>query len=264
MNGPRAIRVWHQSMTELGEDLSPYAERLRRHATRLFGDRVEVVIRGLAPGSYGGAAPSEVLGYPDLYATVLAQTVDAARAAERQGYDAFVIGSWSEPYLRETRSAVDLPVASIAESSLLVSCSLGGRSALIANAPSIARLVSDAVAKHHLGNRVIAVSSLEPARTEAELVSGDVPALISAFIAQAERAVDAGADTIIPAEAVLNEVLHDAGVVEIAGAPVVDGVGTVWHYAEMLVRLTESAGMRRSHRWEYPRAPRELADRVLG
>ena len=51
--------------------------------------------------------------------------IENAIKAEREGYDAFVLGSFSEPFLREIRSAVDIPVASVVESSVLVGCSLG-------------------------------------------------------------------------------------------------------------------------------------------
>ncbi len=38
--------------------------------------------------------------------------IDKALQAEREGYDAFIIGSYSEPFLKETRAAVNIPVLS--------------------------------------------------------------------------------------------------------------------------------------------------------
>lgn len=257
-----SLRFLHQSMTEL-DGLTGYRDALAAHARRVLGDRAQVDLRGVRPGSYASIPPSAVLGFPYPYHLVLGQVVEAARAAERDGYDAFIVGSFSEPFLRETRCAVDIPVASLAESTLLVGCSLGGRQALVTNGPAVAALVRTAVDKHHLGGRVSGVYALDPPMTEPELAAADPELLVEAFRRIAARAVAEGADVVVPAEGVLAEVLQGRGVDRVDGAVVLDSMGVVWHHAEMLVRLRRSTGALVGRRWEYPRAPDAVVDALL-
>ena len=129
-------RIWHQSVNEL-DHLDVYKRALEAHAAEILGGDAEVVVHGLPSGSYGGASATAVLGNAFAYHRTLDRVIDYAITAERQGYDAFVIGSFSEPFLREIRSAVDIPVASLTESGLLVGCSLGSYLALVSNAPAV-------------------------------------------------------------------------------------------------------------------------------
>ncbi len=259
------IRIWHQSMTEL-EELPQYRTTMEQHAQAVLSGSTRVSVNGLPPGSYGGLAPSDVLGYPYAYHLVLGHAIEAAYQAERQGYDAFVVGSYSEPFLREIRSLVDIPVASMAESTFLVACSLGKYQALIANAPSIARIVSTQVQKHGLRERVTGVYSVDPPLTENALAVAyqDAGEMIDGFTQVARQAIDAGADVVVPAEGVLAELLWANGVDHVDDVPVMDSLGVAWHYAEMLVGLWRRTGLRVGRRWEYPRAPEDILARVRG
>lgn len=259
------MRIWHQSMTVL-DDLERYRTTMQEHARAALDDGTEVTVRGLASGSYGGLAPSEVLGYPYAYHHVLQQAIEAAYEAEQSGYDAFVVGSYSEPFLREIRSLVDIPVASMAESTFLVGCSLGKQQALIANGPAVARMVKGQVEKHGLAQRVLGVFHLDPPQHEAALVAAydDPGPVVAGFTRVATAAVEAGADVVVPAEGVLCELLHLHGPTRVSDAPVVDSLAVAWHYAEMLVRLWRRTGLRVGRRWEYPRPSPAVLAHVRG
>ncbi len=265
MRATDTIRIWHQSMTELAE-LGQYRTTMEEHAQAVLSPSTQVSVNGLPPGSYGGLAPSDVLAYPYAYHLVLGHAIEAAYQAEQQGFDAFVVGSYSEPFLREIRSLVDIPVASMAESTFLVACSLGKYQALITNTPGIARIVSTQVQKHGLRERVTGVYSIDPPLTENALAVAyqDAGELIDGFLQVAGRAVDAGADVVIPAEGVLAELLWANGVESVNGVPVMDSLGVAWHYAEMLVGLWRRTGLRVGRRWEYPRPPADMLARVRG
>jgi allantoin racemase len=257
------MRIWHQSMTEL-EELGAYRTTLEGHARQVLPGTTTVSVHGLPAGSYGGLAPSDVLGYPYAYHLVLGHAIEAAYQAEQQGYDAFVVGSYSEPFLREIRSLVDIPVASLAESTFLVACSLGKYQALIANSPSIARIVSAQVHKHGLRERVTGVYSMDPPLTENRLSAAyqDAGQMIEDFRSVARRAIEAGADVVVPAEGVLAELLWANGVDRVDDVPVMDSLGVAWHYAEMMVGLWQRTNLRVGRRWEYPRAPEDMLARV--
>lgn len=115
----KPLKFWHQSMTELAGQ-GAYSRYLSSHAKKILGDEADVHIRGLKAGSYHGHALTEALENAFVYYRVLDQVIDNAIQADREGYDAFVIGSFSEPYLREIRSAVNLSLVSVLEPSMLV------------------------------------------------------------------------------------------------------------------------------------------------
>ena len=48
------------------------------------------------------------MGNAYLHHRILEPILDNVIAAERQGYAAFVMGSFSDPFMREMRSAVDI------------------------------------------------------------------------------------------------------------------------------------------------------------
>ncbi|RZN35066.1 aspartate/glutamate racemase family protein [Bradyrhizobium sp. Leo121] len=247
-------RIWHQSVNEL-DHLAVYKRALEAHAADILGDDAELVVHGLPSGSYRGASATAVLGNAYAYHRILGQVIDNAIKAEREGYAAFVIGSFSEPFLREIRSAVDIPVASLTESGLLVGCSLGRYVALVSNAPAVQWMTKVAVDKHGLAARVLDVVALDPPLDEPALAAAyaDPAPVIGNFAAAAERLVARGADVIIPAEGVLAELLVRHGLREIAGAPVIDVFAVTWAYALMEVRLWLRAGLRVGRSWHHRR-----------
>ena len=248
MNTPTApapLRFWHQSMTEL-EGLGAYRDFLVQHARKVLGNEASLQVEGIRSGSYHGRAPTAALENAFVYHRVLDQVIDNAIYAQRDGFDAFVIGSFSEPYLREIRSAVDIPVVSIVESSLLVACSLGRKVAPIANAPSIAQMVQSAIDAHGLTQRMLPVASLDPPMNEPEMAGafGQPEALLKAFDQAAQRAISLGADVIIPAEGVLSTVISASQLTSIGRAPVVDVFAVTWRYGVMMVRLQQDCGIK--------------------
>jgi Asp/Glu/hydantoin racemase len=248
------IRIWHQSSTEI-DALGVYKRALVRHAAQVLGADGAIEIHGIEAGRYRGRAPSDALGNAFVHHVVLEPILANAVRAESEGFDAFVIGSFSEPFLRELRSAVDIPVVSLTESSLLVGCSLGRWSAPVSNAPQTAWMTRMSIEAHGLAGRVLRVQAIDPPLDEPALARGfEVPApVIASFKRAAERAIADGADVVIPAEGMLAELLYVNGVASIGGAPVVDVFGTAWAYAATLVRLRRSSGMQVGRAWHYRR-----------
>lgn len=254
-----AVRIWHQSTTEI-DNIGVYKASLIERARLILGDEAELHVHGLPSGAYRGRAPSAGLGNAYLHHRILDPILDNAIKAEREGFAAFVIGSFSEPFLREIRSAIDIPVVSLTESALLIGCSLGKYLAPISNAPTVAWMTKTSVEAHGLQARVLDVTSIDPPLHEPALAAGyaDPAPIIAAFTKAAERAVVAGADVIIPAEGVLAQLLVINGVKTIAGAPVLDVFAAAWVYATMLVRLWSRTGLRVGRSWHYRRDDPEL------
>lgn len=253
------MRIWHQSMTEL--DHNPvYRAALQGHVDRVAGPGTEVVLHGLAPGTYGAASPADVLRYPVLYHRTLGQVLPLFERAESEGFDAVAIGSYSEPYLREARSMLAIPVVSMAESTLLTGASIARRSGLVTISVEIAWMARDIVSANRLEDRVAGVWTIVPAVNEAQLgrAFAEPAQIMAAFTAAARTAIAAGADVIIPAEGVLNELVVAQGLTEIDGVCVMDAVGVVIAHAQMLATLAARTGLHAGRRWHYPKPPADV------
>lgn len=251
----RPMRIWHQSMTELDHNPA-YRAALQSHVDRVAGPGTEVVLHGLAPGTYG-AAPADVLRYPVLYHRILGQVLPLFERAESEGFDAVAIGSYSEPFLREARSMLDIPVTSMAESTLLTGASIARRSGLVTISAEIAWMARDIVSANRLEDRVAGVWTIVPAINEAQLgrAFAEPAQTLAAFTAAARTAIEAGSDVIIPAEGVLNELVVAHGLTEIDGVCVMDAVGVVIAHAQMLATLAARTGLHAGRRWHYPKPP---------
>lgn len=245
-------RLWHQSVTELSRG-NAYSAALVRVGRKALGERAVVETYGLPPGTYGGQAVSAALGNAFVYHRILDRVIDQAIAAQREGYDAFVLGSFSEPFLREIRSVVDIPVVSIFETTLLVGCSLGNKLGFITTSPDVVDMIEKALPAHGLASRVAAVQSLDPPQSGPVLHAcfEQPAAVLESFDRAAAVALAAGADVLIPAEGLIAALLTDRGITRFEDAPVLDVFGVTWSYACMLADLRESSGLGVTRRGRY-------------
>jgi allantoin racemase len=261
-----AIRIWHQSFTDL-ELLPSYAAMLRDHAARVCAPDTTVEVHGVRPGSYpSDLTPIEATRFPWSNHVLASQIAYNAAQAEHQGFDAMAISCFFDPGLREARSLVDIPVVSMCETALLLGTSLGGRFGLIGLEGEQTFALRDLATRYGATERVVATLPLDPPVTEAELEGvydggGDLEQRLERV---AHAAVAQGADLIIPAEGVLNTSLVRRGIRTLAGVPVLDAYGTLLSYAEMLVRLRRSTGTEVSHAGAYGRPPVAVVDHLAG
>jgi Asp/Glu/hydantoin racemase len=259
MTAPEKKRFWYQSLAPIG-GLAHYRQALEQHAREACPDDVDVVFNGVREARYHGRLPAEVHRYAYAKLVLQMDSIAFGLQAEREGFDAYIIGSFSEPFLAETRSVLDIPVVSLAEASLLTACSLAEQFALITLSPAYARRVRSVVKRHGLEGRLSGIYALSTAYDEAG-VDAAFPsprALIDDFTAAAQQAVESGADALIPAEGLLSEVVYRERVRTIAGAAVLDCVGAALLHAEMLVNMKRRLGVGVGRRWAYAKPPADL------
>lgn len=252
------MRIWYQSMTGLRE-LHNYRQALAATAKAVVPD-AQVTFNGVTESRYHGRQPADILRYS--YAKLVLQTeaIDICRRAEADGYDAIVLGSFSEPYLPEIRSLLDIPVISMAEVALQVACTLGETVGLVTVAPAYARRVRMLVRRHGLESRVTLVRAIAGDLDEAGLdrAIADPAAVVGSFRETARQAVADGADVIVASEGVLNQIVHGNGIKSIDGATVVDCVGSALLYAEFAVNLRKRTGIGTTRRGIYAKPPPDL------
>ena len=249
------MRIWYQSMTEL-DRLPDYADVLRAHIRSSSADDVRIELVGLAPGTYGGRAPMETLRYPLGFHRALSQVLDNVITAESQGFDAFLMGSFVAPFLREARCAVDIPVTSMTESVLLTAHSLSRRVGLICISDDQVGTATDLVTALGLTAGVRCAVPIDEVATEVvvsqALTSTDSP-LTASFTRACQQAVDTGADLIVPAEGILSEMVRAREMSSFSGVPVLDSVEVAIAHTAMLTRLLQSAAVGIGRRHSYPK-----------
>ena len=74
-----------------------------------------------------GITPHDNYAHPLVEFRCAREMICNAIRAEKEGYDAFVVGHFQDAGLYEARSAVDIPVIALGEASMLYSCQLGQR-----------------------------------------------------------------------------------------------------------------------------------------
>jgi allantoin racemase len=257
-------RIWYQSMAPI-RHMANYTAAMQNHAKQVCSPGVEVTVNGASDVIHGGRRPPEILSYPLAKQVVQSEAIKFAVQAERDGYDAMVIGSFSEPFLVEIRSLLEIPVVSLAESSLMIACSLAEQFALVSVAPPNTRRLRTVVARHGMEKRVMGLYSLPDATDEWRLEEAftDPGRVVDGFIQVAKQAVQDGADVVIPAEGLLNEILFQNGVKTVDRATILDSIGASFLYAEMMLAVKSRLGNGVGRRWTYIRPPAELLDQLM-
>ena len=260
-----AIRIWFQSAVEM-DSAGPYATALRAHAARIVQPGTTVEVHGVPPGSWAGQQPSALFGVPAVFLAVLGPAfLRNAIQAEREGCDAFVVGTFIEPFLRELRSAVRIPVVSSLEATLLVGCTAAQQIGLVTINAALRWSLQTSIERHRLGARVGLIVPIQPELDEAAVIAllADPEPGLAAFRAAASQAVAAGADAVIPAESILATLTAGAALHEIDGAAVLDAIAIPVAFAEMMATLHRRAGLRTVRRWHTPMPPDGLRDVFL-
>lgn len=248
------MRIWWQSFVD-EETGGPYLEHLSAYVNQMAGDDVSVHLAGMSPPARGWSRLSEMRGAVNC--------VRAARAAEQEGYDAYVIGHFQEPGLDVVRSSVAIPVIGLGESVILWSSHLGRRLGLISVDSVFETIHLEQFDRLGLGSRLAGVRALDATLTDFE--NGFEPAgyevLRSRFVSAATELVADGADVIIPAGGLFGMASAHEVCFTVEGAPVVPSVLIALEWAQMTVRIAQSTGVRPSARSSYRPAPEEaIAD----
>ncbi len=253
---PRPLRIWYQGFLDL-ETVPPYRDSLARHAAAILRPGTEVAIHGMPPGSFTGTSPAEVARHAYTAALHTEQLITNARRAEAGGYDAVAVGIVQNPGLREMRTLVDIPVVGYGESAMHLACLLGRRFSVLAFNPALLELLEEQIALYGLRARAAPTVLVE---TEYEIVARgfeEPEPLVAAFERAAQRALESGADVLIPGQMVLAEILWQQGVRRTGGAPVVDALAAALKSAELLAELRRDSGVWHSRRGFWGARPPE-------
>ena len=257
------MRIWHQSLTVL-EDVPDYAARIAQHIRRVLRPDTEVVLHGLAPGTYPANYPGDDIGYASLFTLHSLQFPVQAINAERAGFDAFAMCTLHDPMLREVRSIVDIPVVGAGEVCFNLAGMLGRRFGMLLFIDQMAPRYLEQIRDYGLAERCIGVVPVGFRFRDVLAGFANPGPLIDKFTAAARSLIAAGADVIIPGEIPLNVLLAWEGVQRVDDVPLIDSLALTLKMTETVVDLAQTTGFAPSRRgWLHARPPRERVEQVL-
>lgn len=252
------MRLWHQSFTVL-QDLPAYAEALKLRIAEVVRPGTEVTLHGQIAGTYTNDYPGSDLAYGVLYWMHGLQWIAAAREAQKQGFDAMVLASIAGPMAREIRTIVDIPVVGYGEAAFNLAGVYGRRAGMLFFIKERLDFWPEQMRQWGLENRFAGIEHagvtfkdvleghMDPSKTDA---------VVARIVEQGEKLVrETGADVIVPGEMPMNLLLSKAGVHQIGGATVIDGIAASFKFAEMLVDLRQISGMRPSNHGYFHQSP---------
>lgn len=200
------------------------------------------------------------------------QVVSDIVDAERDGYDAAMIGPNWDPGLRAAREAVTIPVAGPGESAMMVARTLGSKFAYL-TVRGYGHFVSHALQANGMSANAIAhrpVREFLPLEILYESVVSCVEGRSDQYLVLLEKAakecIADGADVIIAGGQFFGPALLKARFVQVpnTGVPVVDSTAAGLRFAELLAGLRRTTGLEKSQgeHSPYKTPPQDVMDRA--
>jgi Asp/Glu/hydantoin racemase len=228
------MRIRWQSFVDPAQQRDYFA-LLQAQLDQLAGPGVTYDIVGIDP--------------PDTELHRLSETRCALRAvanaiqAEKQGYDAFLIGHFQDSGLHDARAAANIPLLGLGETSMLHACTLGQTAGLITIDPIFIPWHKDQIVRYGLTQRIIGVTAMgRLAVADYVQACADDDAferVFEAFEKAARPLVEAGAEVLIPAGGLPALVLSRRPELTVGGAAVLNGVPVLAKHGEAAVALKQ-------------------------
>lgn len=250
------MRIWYQSFTDL--DLHrPYVERLGAHLERIGGEGTAFRIGGITPS---GAAVHRIT---EMRCAL--QALDLGVAAEREGFDAVLLGHFQDSGLAELRCALDIPVIGMGEATILHALTLGRSFGLVTIDSLFAEWHREQVARIGVSERLTGVGVLSTPPGELVDAFGDESAyagLLATFRRVAQGLVDGGAEVIIPAGGLFGLLSADERDFRIGDAVVLNPIAASVRAAEVAVWMHRNDGTIASRAGAFAKPPQAALEQV--
>ena len=230
------MRIWFQKHTVAGR--SPWLDRsYERHAGDLGPDTV-VDFHTLPAEVYSTRLPADLVRYGQLEVLFSWYFAERAVAAERAGYDAYVIGTSQDPGLAAARSLVSIPVLGYGQVAFEFLRSQGLRFGVVGFVPALEEILRANLAGYGCADLCVGFRYLPHGRSVVE--QGAPAEAVAALRDDMERAAsslaEAGAQAIVPGEGIPNEMFCGQGVRTFAGLPFLDANALVLATAALHAR----------------------------
>ena len=235
------MNLFYQSMGVARRSESGlYAQALTKILQDAVAPGTSIAVHGLGPGK----AIADQYRFLELLDTQ--EILENGLRAEKDGYDAFLIGNIFEPGLHALREALNIPVLGLCESSVHLASLMGASFSIVNVNPKFTRRIIENIAGTGLSGRLVSIDEMQIERGqvldrafEDEAVRTKV---IEQFMTAARQGTAKGAEVVIPAGGIVMTILARAGVFAVDKAPVVNGLIALVKIAELAVQVKRLTG----------------------
>jgi len=129
----------------------PYLDLLNKTAQKVIRSDTDMVIKSVEPGL---TRAFDI--HPYFLFLNKRSIIERALEAEKEGFDAVVVGCFADPGVMEARATVNIPVIGMGEASMIYACLLGRKFGIVTlNEPAAVPAMEDAIIMHGLQQRAI-------------------------------------------------------------------------------------------------------------
>lgn len=227
------MKIWYQSGS-VWNPKGEYALQLEKHMNAIKRQEVTITYHGLEK-SFGKAPYNCELIFRT---TIPGGIFNNFVRAEEEGYDAIILGDPMDPGLYPSRQLVDIPVLGFSETCMFVACMLGHKFSVITWATRHLVLLEMLAKQYGLESRKVPFIDMGINNAK-DLSKGfsDATDLVHRFQISVQKAIDLGAEVIIPGGAILDLILSKNQIREVHGALVMDCVAVLLKMAEGMAEL---------------------------
>ncbi len=190
------------------------------------------------------------LEYYAYDALVVPQILKEVKKAEKEGYDACIIGCFYDPGLREAREISNIVVTAPLESSTTLALSLGDKFSIIVGRKKWIPLMMSRIKEYGLKDRLVSFKDIEMGVHD---LHKDERETERRLMESVEESVNEGAEVVILGCTVFFGFYRE--VQTRFGIPVIDPIIASLKHAEHHVRLKELCGWAHSRKYTYEPPP---------
>ena len=238
-------KIWFQGATDRVH-MAPYISKVEAHLKAILEPGVSYTFNTTSPPATTTHALTEY--------RIGAAFVRGAVEAERQGFHAMAITHFQDAALAEVKSATQIPVLGLGETTLFHACTLGRKLGLVTINPAFIPWHEDQVIRYGLQQRVVGVRAVNATVKDFIDAFADKKAyelLYPKWERECRILLDAGADVIVPAGG-LPMMLFSG---ELDGVPVLNGITLIAKSAELAVKLRKLGMAKVSRRSNFASPP---------
>jgi Asp/Glu/hydantoin racemase len=259
------MKLWYQNMSNI--DLRPnYKKTLTEYVNKVADPGTVVECYGTPTGTRG-------VEYNSVRYLDVGWLLAAAITAERQGYDAFVIGNLFDAGIHELRELVNIPVIGHLETSLLLMSTMAKNFSIIVGEKKLGSAWEGLIEGYGFKDRLVSVASLDTPLAKDSVLPVVFEGMFTDKKFQADRAAEvmahgkaavaAGAEMIFILPGSIGLALEKQGITEIDGAPIFKSIPGLIKMAELMVKYREITGMFISRKHTYASPSKEIVDELI-
>lgn len=262
------MKLWFQSLIRPIDEnnapvekleSTPFGTLLRKVIDAAVDPGTEVHIQGLSQSS-GMGVHYRFLEYHDTK-----EVIYNAIRAEKEGFDAFLVGNISDAGLREAREMVNIPVLGSSETNMHFACMMGASFGLITISEKWTPRILENVRRYGLESRLVGCEALDTSPLELKKAVRDITlrdGIIADFRKAAGRLLKRGAEVVIPAGGDVVVFLAEAGIHEVERAPVLNCIANLVKMGELAVKLKAQTGIFISKHLQYAAPSGDFLKRI--